>query len=362
MDSFSFIEGSAGAFTAVTPPGNITLARTLPATTSTSALVFNVTGANSALTCATTSAGYSVAPAPLNLVAGTPGTVTVTHTGSTAGSFPGVVTCTGAVGSTGGPFVYNYTTTVSAPVITAVTAPGVVTLPNYTLPTGSSATTLNFNIAGANGAVACVAGGAGYTATPNPLNLVVGTAGGVTVTYTGAAAGTFPGTLVCTPVAPATGGPFNYTLSTTVNVLITVTTPPTPVSGSTISLPEFVVGGGNNGSSSATLNFGIISGTAQLACVASGAGYTATPNPLSLTAAGPNVVRVTYTGNVAGTFLGTVVCTPVAPATGGPFTYNFRAFVAAPTIPVPTLGNISLMLLIAGFLGLGMVLVGRRQA
>ena len=138
---------------------------------------------------------------------------------------------------------------------------------------------------------------------------------------------------------------------------ITATTP----TGSTISLPEYLTTG--SGSSSTTLSFGITGAPGQLACVASGAGFTATPNPLNLTLAGPNVVTVTYTGTAAGTFTGTLVCTPVsAAATGGPFTYNLRASVALPSVPVPALGNISLMLLIAGFLGLGMVLVGRRQA
>ncbi len=153
--------------------------------------------------------------------------------------------------------VYRLVLAAGAPVVSAVTpvtAPGAVTLPAYNLPTGTSSTTLSFNIAGANGAVTCVAAGAGYTVTPSPLNLVVGTPGAVTVTYTGAAAGTFAGTLTCNAVAPSTGGPFVYTLSTTV-----------------------------------------------------------------------------------------------------------RAALAAP-VQVPALGNISLMLLIAGFLGLGAVLVGRRQA
>ena len=155
--------------------------------------------------------------------------------------------------------VYRLVLAAGAPVaagtITAVTAPGAVTLPGYTLPIGSSSTVLNFNITGANGSLACVPTGAGYTAAPNPRDLVVGTAGGVTVTYTGNTAGTFVGTLTCTAVAPSTGGPFVYTLSTTVT-----------------------------------------------------------------------------------------------------------GVVLADTIAVPTLGNISLMLLIAGFLGMGMVLVGRRQA
>jgi hypothetical protein len=41
----------------------------------------------------------------------------------------------------------------------------------------------------------------------------------VTVTYTGTAAGTFAGSLTCTSVAPATGGPFVYSLSTTVSAI-----------------------------------------------------------------------------------------------------------------------------------------------
>ncbi len=139
--------------------------------------------------------------------------------------------------------------------VTAVTPSGNVTLPGYTLPTGSSSTTLTFNVTGVNGALACIATGAGYSATPNPLNLVVGTPGTVTVTYTGAVAGTFTGNLVCNAVAPSTGGPFTYPLSTTVS-----------------------------------------------------------------------------------------------------------AAAAVNTVQVPALGNFSLMLLVAGFLGLGMVLVGRRQA
>ena len=104
------------------------------------------------------------------------------------------------------------------PAVTATTAPGPVTLPSYTVgPTpGTSSTGLSFNTTGGPASLSCVASGAGYTATPNPLNLVVGTPGTVTVTYTGTALGTFAGTLTCTPAAPATGGPFVYTLSTTV--------------------------------------------------------------------------------------------------------------------------------------------------
>jgi hypothetical protein len=88
---------------------------------------------------------------------------------------------------------------------------------------------LSFNTTVAPGAISCVPTGAGYSASPNPLNLVVGTSGVLTVTYNGTVAGTFTGSLTCTPVAPATGGPFVYTLSTTVS--------PAPVVGPAVSVP-----------------------------------------------------------------------------------------------------------------------------
>lgn len=106
--------GPTATVTAGTAPGNINLTRTLPTSTSTSTLSFTTAGAPATVNCAATGTGYTVAPASLALAVGTPGTVTVTHTGTTAGSFPGVVTCTPAAPAAGGPFVYNYTTTVNA--------------------------------------------------------------------------------------------------------------------------------------------------------------------------------------------------------------------------------------------------------
>ena len=136
----------------------------------------------------------------------------------------------------------------------------------------------------------------------------------------------------------------------------------TPASGSTTVLAPQAFGGGT---STQVLTFTSTgAGTMNCAVTPASPGYSVTP-VVTLTAAGPNTATVTFTGTTSGTFLGTVVCTPVAPATGGPFTYNFSTTVAGapvPQIQVPALGNISLMLLIAGFLGLGAVLVGRRQA
>jgi hypothetical protein len=145
---------------------------------------------------------------------------------------------------------------------------------------------------------------------------------------------------------------------------ITVTAT-TPASGSTTTLTGQPVGGGT---SSQVLTFGATgAGTMNCAITPAAAGYSVAPLVVNLTAAGPNTATVTFTGTTSGTFTGTAVCTPVAPgATGGPFTYNFSTTVAAPvavpTIAVPSLNSFGLLALIAGFLGLGMVLVNRRQA
>jgi len=104
------------------------------------------------------------------------------------------------------------------PAVTATTPPGALALPSYSVsstPTSSSAA-LFFNTTGGASSLTCVAGGAGYSVAPVPLALTVGTSSAVTVTYTGASVGTFAGALTCTPTGPATGGPFVYQLSTTV--------------------------------------------------------------------------------------------------------------------------------------------------
>jgi hypothetical protein len=133
---------------------------------------------------------------------------------------------------TGSPFTRSWALT--CPAATAVaavnagTASGTaVTLPRVTLPASSSSSTLSFTAAGGPAVVNCTATGAGFSVTPNPLNLTAGTAGTVTVSYTGSTAGTFAGSLSCTTTA--SGGPFTYPLSATVGapVVSAVTVPAT---------------------------------------------------------------------------------------------------------------------------------------
>jgi hypothetical protein len=96
---------------------------------------------------------------------------------------------------------------------------GTVTLPSYILPTGSSSAALSFTSNGNSSVLNCTTTGAGFSVTPNPLNLATGVPGSVVVTYTGSTVGTFTGNLTCTTASA--GGPFTYTLSATVGPAVT---------------------------------------------------------------------------------------------------------------------------------------------
>jgi hypothetical protein len=91
----------------------------LPSTGSSRSLSFTSTGNASVLSCTTTGAGFSVAPNPLNLATGVPGSVTVSYTGTTVGTFTGTLTCTS--NTAGGPFVYPLGVVVSGAVVSVPT-------------------------------------------------------------------------------------------------------------------------------------------------------------------------------------------------------------------------------------------------
>jgi hypothetical protein len=95
-------------------------ARTLPTASATVSFTLSASAASST-TCATTSVGYSVAPAALTtLPIATAVPFTVTQNSNAFGTFAGVVTCTNAAGATPASFVYNFTHTVIAAPVVAV--------------------------------------------------------------------------------------------------------------------------------------------------------------------------------------------------------------------------------------------------
>ncbi len=102
--------------------------------------------------------------------------------------------------------------------VTASVAPGLISLPAYSISEGSgSSIALPFHISGGAGQITCKVMGAGFSVSPNPLSLLVGVPIVLTVKHASAVAGTFTGQLVCTPIAPAVGGPFVYDLAVVVN-------------------------------------------------------------------------------------------------------------------------------------------------
>lgn len=144
------------------------------------------------------------------------------------------LTCTQT--ATPGPNPPDATATITCPAATASVAAGTlsgttVTLPGYSLPTSSSQSTLSFTASGNSAVLNCTATGAGFSVTPNPLNLAIGVPGIVTVTYTGSTVGTFTGNLDCTTTG--SGGPFSYPLSVTVGAAI----------GPAIAVPTLSVAG-----------------------------------------------------------------------------------------------------------------------
>ena len=186
-------------------------------------------------------ADFSFSPAqtfPQSVAAGASAALPVRFTPAAADSAARSATLTcqtpnaTAAGATSFVVTLNGTNPAPVPIVITPTTPaGNVVLPALTIgATPAFVTTgLNFSVSGGAATLTCVVAGAGYTATGSPLSLVVGTTRTLTVTYTGATAGTFTGTLTCTSTAPATGGPFVYNLSTTVQAA--------PAIGPTVQVP-----------------------------------------------------------------------------------------------------------------------------
>lgn len=305
--------------------------------------------------------------------AAVPGTAAVgLSCNRTAAAATAVLTCT-QTANPAGAVLPNLTSTVTCPAIGVVAVAPTATIAATTTLTGGAGTiavdVVTAGTVGGSLALACTVppGANAYAITVGANRTITGPA---TVGANAPAIGVSctPGAVVTTAIvscaqtatpAGAALAPLTSTATCPAGIPTAVTAT-TPASGSTTILTAQPIGGGT---STQVLSFGSTgAGTMNCAVTPASPGYSVTP-VVTLTAAGPNNATVTFTGTTSGTFLGTVVCTPVAPATGGPFTYNFSTTVAGalvPQIQVPALGNISLMLLIAGFLGLGAVLVGRR--
>lgn len=137
------------------------------------------------------------------------------------------------------------------------------------------------------------------------------------------------------------------------------TVTPTTASGTASPLPSYNL---PTGSSSRGFVFTAAGAPTTLTCsIASAKNFVVSPASLPLAVGVPGTVTVTYTGSTVGTFIGTLTCTTTGNAQT--FTYPISVVVGpapAPLTAVPTLSLFSSLMLLAGFLGLGMFMANRR--
>ena len=248
---------------------------------------------------------------------------------------------------------------------TPTTAAGV------TFPAGAAgAATASIAIA-ASGAVgtgnttvtACAISGAGAaafgapTVTPSTFNTAT-SAGTIGLSCTRAAAAA-TASLACTETpTPGTAATRTWALTCPAATVASVVTP-TTASGTPSPLPSYNL---PTGSSSRGFVFTAAGAGTTLTCsIASAKNFVVSPASLPLVVGTPGTVTVTYTGSTAGTFTGTLNCSTTGNAQT--FTYPLSVVVGGvpvAVVPVPTLSLMGSLMLLAGFLGLGMFMANRR--
>jgi hypothetical protein len=164
-------------------------------------------------------------------------------------------------------------------------------------------------------------------------------------------------TLTCTQTATPGPNPPDATATITCPAGMAAVAPGV-ASGTTITLPTYAL---PSGSSSTSLTFTSTGNSAVVNCTATGAGFSAAPNPLNLADGVPGTLTITYTGATVGTFAGTLDCTTTG--TGGPFTFPLGVTVGAGFVApavIPAMGSLGTWILILSALGFGLLVVGTR--
>jgi subtilisin-like proprotein convertase family protein len=127
----------------------------------------------------------------------------------------------------------------------------------------------------------------------------------------------------------------------------------TPMSGSTINLPGFVVGGTATTANIDFQNPGIVD--ASMTCVAPTATeFTVSPLVFTVPAAGTATTTVSFNPATAGAFTGVLNCTAGTQA----FTFNLAGFSGFPANAIPTLGDGGRYLMILAALIVGLMVLG----
>lgn len=251
-----------------------------------------------------------------------------------------------------------YTPTTAAGVTFPAGAAGAATASIAIAGTGAAGT-------GATVVSGCAVTGAGAASfgavTTTPANGTFNTAtstGSINLSCTrGAAAAA--ASLACTETSTPGAAATRTWALTCPAATVAATVTPTTASGTPSPLPSYSL---PTGSSSRGFVFTAAGAGTTLTCsIASAKNFVVSPASLPLVVGTPGTVTVTYTGSTVGTFNGTLNCSTTGNAQT--FTYPLSVVVGgAPVavVPVPTLSVMGSLLLLAGFLGLGMFMANRR--
>jgi hypothetical protein len=369
----TYTSGAVNVVVANTPPTLTLGPASVTLTGGAGNVPINVTGAGIATAsvalgtanCSVTPAGFTVGT--LNFTSTAPATVANGVAQVPLTCTPGAAAVNGTLScipqrTPGGPAPAITSPVVCPQIGASSVAQGPATLA-ISAPTGGTGTgniTLTAPAANPQAVVVACTAAAPLSIAGSPFTVAAGATVNVPVTFTAGAAGAQ--TITCTTAtanATVTGSTAVTTSIATVNL-----TPGTAPGA--VNLGNATVGGTPAGTSLTFTPAGIVApATASLACVvsaATGAGtFAATPNPLNFTANTAGTVSVTYSATGAGAASATLTCIATG-ASGGPFVYNLAATgVASAITTIPTLGTFGMLLLVAGFLGLGVTLA-RRQA
>jgi uncharacterized repeat protein (TIGR01451 family) len=239
---------------------------------------------------------------------------------------PGAVTFTG--GTTIG-------TTASASIAVAIGTPG--------LGTGANATTTT---------TCTVPGGfAGFGQTVTAVGPAASTTGGPLTGTCVLGAAAVTAAMTCNEVQGSTTVPRVFNLTCPAGTAVPLTS--TPISGSTINLPQQTLGGPPITSVIAFQNPGLAAAT--VTCTAPTATqFTVAPLSFSVPASGNASTTVSFSSPVSGPFTGVLNCTAGAQA----FTFNLAGSTGVPARAVPTTSEGMRQLLMLAMLAMGLVAVG----
>lgn len=188
---------------------------------------------------------------------------------------------------------------------------------------------------------------------------------GQTVTAEGAAASTSGGPLsgTCTLGAAEVvqmltctenqgGTPVTRTFDLTCPAGTAAVLTSTPVSGSTVTTPDQIVGTAATSTAISFQNPGLVPAT--VTCVAPAAPFTVNPLTINVPAGGSASTTVMFDSATAGVFSDTLNCSAGAQQ----FTFALAGTAIAPSVPVPATTDFTRLLLVLSALLMGMVALG----